>query len=84
MTTSTEPIFKLTSFTPVGFKVRNYPIDMCMLCRGELTSVCYMCQEKGCSTCEVITDNEIDFHSHCFKYIKANTKKKEETGKKKS
>ena len=75
----TTPIFKLTGFTPVGYKVRNYALDMCMLCRGPLTEVCYVCQEKSVSTCHVITDNGVDYHSHCFSLLKANIDSKKGT-----
>ena len=76
-----KPIFKLCSLTPIGFKVPNYPIEICLVCRGPLLSVCENCVEKKNEICHVIknmTDANF-YHSHCFDLIK-----KSETTEKKS
>ena len=74
ITTTSKPVFCLKSFTPVGFRFGNYNIDMCMLCRGPLTEVCYVCQEKGHNVCHVITEDDVDYHTHCYALLQENMK----------
>ncbi len=62
-------VFKLTKFCPIGFKLPNYPIDMCLLCRGKLTEICNTCQEKQCEVCPVVKKEEIDYHTHCLSFV---------------
>ena len=73
--TTNNCVFHLTSFTPVGFLSGNYKIDMCMLCRGPLTEICYMCQEKKCTVCRVTTDDDNNnYHTHCHALLQENLK----------
>ena len=67
-----KPIFKLCSLTPIGFKVPDYPISICLVCRGPLLSVCVSCVEKKNEICPVIKNitDENFYHSHCFDLIK--------------
>lgn len=66
-------IFTMISFTPVGFKEINYPVQYCSLCRGQLTELCNFCLEnktnKNC--CEVIQDKNNYYHTHCHKFVNA-------------
>ena len=61
--------FKLTRFSPIGFKVENYPVQFCSLCRGYLTEVCSTCMEKSNEKCDVINSGESYYHNHCFTFM---------------
>jgi len=72
-------VFKLTNFAPVGFKVPNYPVKICLLCRGLLVEVCHNCMEKGDEKCSVTNQEGSYFHTHCLAFMnttKPETKKK--------
>ena len=62
-------IFKLKNFSPIGFKIPNYPSQYCPLCRGYLIDVCNICIEKKCETCNVIDIKGTFYHDHCHKFI---------------
>ena len=64
--TNTTQTFKLTKFSPIGFKMVNYPVQYCSLCRGYLTDVCCSCMEKKCDKCDVINNNGNYYHNHCY------------------
>ena len=64
-----DRIFKLTNFSPVGFKNYNYPVQFCSLCRGYLSDVCSNCIEKGEDDCDVVKQNESYYHKHCYSLI---------------
>lgn len=67
-----QPIFKLCSLTPIGFKIPDYPTSICLMCRGPLLSVCDVCMDTKNENCEVIK-NPVDeniYHKHCFELIK--------------
>jgi|WetSurMetagenome_2_1015567.scaffolds.fasta_scaffold1469291_1 hypothetical protein len=81
-------IFKLTKLNPVGFKVDNYPVKICLLCRGYLTEVCNDCFEKKNEKCAVMRipanpqietpDSQLTdsyYHAHCYNMIKVAEKK---------
>ena len=77
-------IFKLNSLTPIGFKINNYPVKICLLCRGSLSEVCNSCMEKGLERCTVTNQNESYYHTHCHSFMnnanqKSKTKKKYES-----
>lgn len=72
-TTNTK-IFKLTSFSPIGFKTMNYPVQFCSLCRGYLTDVCSTCMEKGCEKCDVINNDGSYYHNHCYTFMSGGPK----------
>ena len=63
---SDSRIFKLTNFSPIGFKQVNYPVPYCSLCRGYLTEVCGTCIEKGEEECAVTKNNDSYYHAHCY------------------
>jgi len=69
-----KKIFKLTNFVPIGFKNINYPIDMCLLCRGPLTEVCHTCSEKNIENCPVEEHNKLYYHKHCHTLVKNDQK----------
>lgn len=64
--------FKLLNFSPIGFKVENYPVQYCSLCRGYLTEICNTCVENKCENCDVIQANESYYHVHCHKLFNGN------------
>lgn len=66
-------IFKMVSFSPIGFKMINYPTQFCLLCRGHLNEVCSVCMENRSEKCNIINDNDSYYHNHCF--ILMNSKK---------
>lgn len=73
-------VFKLRSITPIGFKIPDYPVTICSICRGLLLSVCDVCADSKNEICEVInstpgnnsTNEQISniYHKHCFELIK--------------
>lgn len=75
MSTTTN-IFKLTSFSPVGIKQPNYPVQFCCLCRGHLHEVCSQCMEKNNEECAVTKDNDTEnyYHEHCYTLINRTNK----------
>lgn len=76
---SNSKIFKLTNFSPVGFKVMNYPVQFCPLCRGYLTEPCNMCMEKKNDNCPVINNDESFYHNHCYAFMNSKSKSKTST-----
>ncbi|XWV24624.1 hypothetical protein QJ856_gp1161 [Tupanvirus deep ocean] len=72
---STNKIFTLTNFTPIGFKEVNYPVQFCSLCRGRLADVCSLCIERGSDTCNVINNEGSYYHFHCHSFINTENKK---------
>ena len=68
--------FKLINFTPIGFKVINYPVQYCSLCRGYLTDVCNTCSETNCEICDVIQADGSYYHVHCYKFVNQKTVQK--------
>lgn len=64
--------FKIISFSPVGFKVPNYPCKYCPLCRGQLIEACALCLKEKKDECKVICENSIYYHLHCYKYVENN------------
>jgi len=75
-------IFKLTSFSPIGFKIPNYPVDMCLVCRGPLTEVCMDCSEKNKEECPVVLVEETHYHRHCYQYLTSNSNSSNNSNKK--
>lgn len=71
MSNSTEnkPVFKLRNLTPVGFKVENYPTEICLVCRGPLLSVCIRCRETNNEVCIVTKHSNNYYHTHCLNLI---------------
>lgn len=66
-----KPVFKLCELTPIGFKIPNYPSDICSVCRGKLLEVCEDCAEKNNERCDVmINSDNIIYHTHCSVFIK--------------
>ena len=82
MTETDTRTFKLTNFSPIGFKQVNYPTQFCSLCRGYLTDVCSVCMEKNEEKCNVTNQNGSYYHSHCYTFMNAETKKPKPKGKK--
>lgn len=74
------PIFKLTGFSPIGFKMINYPVQFCFLCRGYLTEVCGTCFENKNENCNVISHDNSYYHVHCYTVM--NTDKTKSKSKK--
>ena len=72
---STNKIFTLTNFTPIGFKEVNYPVQFCYLCRGRLTDVCSLCIERDSDICNVINNDDSYYHFHCYSLIDTENKK---------
>lgn len=72
-------IFRMTNFCPIGFKIKNYPIPHCPLCRGLLKEPCNICMEQHNEKCNVMLNNNIYYHEHCYNFInlpeKTNSKK---------
>lgn len=64
-------VFKLTNFVPIGFKVPFYPIDMCLICRGQLTEVCTQCSEKETEECPITLVEQTHYHRHCHQFMSA-------------
>lgn len=64
-----EPTFKLINFSPIGFKYPNYPVKICLLCRGSLIEVCNRCSEKGEEKCNVMNLDNAYYHQHCYNFI---------------
>ena len=58
--------FKLTSFSPVGFKIPNFPVQHCSICRGYLTDVCGTCFENKQTECQVTNKDGNYHHLHCY------------------
>lgn len=67
-------IFKLTSFSPIGFMKPNYPVKFCSLCRGYLVEVCNECLEKHHEVCEVINQENTYYHKHCYSLMNSTNK----------
>ncbi|BCS83408.1 hypothetical protein QLL95_gp0715 [Cotonvirus japonicus] len=67
--TQKSPQFKLVSFTPVGYKVINYPTKYCVLCKGELVNPCSVCPSDS-SDCGITNKDEAYYHIHCQQNIK--------------
>jgi hypothetical protein len=62
-------IFKLTKLNPVGFKVVNYPVPHCPLCRGYLNDVCSVCLDKKIEECNVVKHDNVHYHAHCYSFM---------------
>jgi len=62
-------IFKLTNFSPVGFKIFNYPVKICNICRGYLTDSCSNCIETGQDKCDVVKQESCYYHNHCHDLV---------------
>lgn len=75
-------IFRMTNFSPIGFKSVNYPVPHCPLCRGFLKEPCNVCMEKKNDKCNVILKNGINYHEHCNTFM--NSEPKKVAGKKKA
>jgi hypothetical protein len=69
MSTKSDKIFKLTNFSPIGFKVMNYPVQFCSLCRGYLTEPCSICMEKRNENCTVLDNDGSFYHNHCYIFM---------------
>jgi hypothetical protein len=63
-------IFKIKNFQPVGIKVRNFEIDICVICRGKLINVCNSCLEKEQQKCPIVNHDGVDYHHHCYNFMK--------------
>lgn len=68
--------FKLTNFSPIGFKVVNYPVQFCSLCRGYLSEVCNTCTERKSEVCNVINSEGSYYHNHCYQFMNSTSKTK--------
>jgi len=62
-------VFKLTNFSPIGFKLMNYPVTNCSVCRGLLHDVCHTCEDLDREICPVTNQNELYYHTHCYTFI---------------
>jgi hypothetical protein len=69
MTETLKPIFKLCSLTPVGFRIPNYPAEICLICRAPLLGVCIDCQETKSEICPVKKSDSNFYHEHCMTLI---------------
>lgn len=67
-------IFKIKNLSPIGFKIENYPVKYCSICRGYLTNVCSACDEIGCEICTVVNMNNIYYHNHCYSLMNDKSK----------
>lgn len=74
MMTESKPIFRLTKFSPVGFKMINYPSKNCLLCRGTLNDVCDTCKERKSEKCNVVSEDDNYYHEHCYSMINEKSK----------
>lgn len=77
-------IFKIKSFSPVGFKKIKYEPNFCPICRGSLNDVCNECSVSKIEICPVQLEDTINYHGHCFYKCSDKLKKKEEPKKKKA
>ena len=67
---SNKPVFKLCNITPVGFRIPDYKIEICSICRGALLSVCNDCENKNIKDCDVKTNEKGDiYHAHCSRLL---------------
>lgn len=73
--------FKLVKFSPIGFKVPNYPVQYCLLCRGYLTDVCSNCMETSNENCSIINKDGLYYHNHCFTFVNSNNTAKSKPSK---
>ena len=69
-------VFKMTNFSPIGFKADNYPVQYCSLCRGYLNEVCSTCMENGNESCAVGKFADTYYHNHCHSLMNSDSKKK--------
>lgn len=71
MADTTDKIFTLKSFSPVGFKYPNYPVKICPICRGLLIDSCAECKinHRDIDKCVVINKDDVDYHRHCYLLI---------------
>ncbi len=63
-------IFNLKKFSPVAFKLINYPNKICLICRDDLNNLCSEC--KNLKKCKIIEIDNLYYHEHCYKYIQKN------------
>lgn len=68
--------FKLTNIMPIAFKMPNYPVKICLLCRGPLIEPCNNCTERGTDKCAVMEDNGSYYHTHCYNFLNPKDSKK--------
>jgi hypothetical protein len=61
-----SPIFQLTNISPIAFRYINYPVNMCALCKGQLTEICYSCKDNNITDCDVIVKDDVYYHKHCL------------------
>lgn len=66
---SDNRIFRMTNFSPIGFKTINYPVPHCPLCRGFLIEPCNICIEKQSDKCNVIMIDNVNYHEHCHTFM---------------
>lgn len=66
---SNTRVFEMVSFSPIGFKIVNYPVSYCPLCRGYLTELCNICIENENENCDVINNDGTYYHNHCYKFM---------------
>lgn len=69
-------IFRMTSFSPIGFKSINYPVPHCPLCRGYLREPCNVCMENKSDKCNVVVRDGVHYHEHCHTFMNAAPDKK--------
>ena len=69
-----EKTFILKNFSPVAIKTIKYPVQFCSLCRGYLTQVCSTCMEIKSEKCDIVSNDNIYYHSHCYDLIKKSKK----------
>jgi hypothetical protein len=66
-----KPLFRLCNLTPVGYKVPNYPSEICLVCRAPLLGVCVSCDETHNEICSVAkADGGNFYHEHCMALLK--------------
>ena len=63
-------IFTMTNFTPIGYKIPNYPVKICLICRADLVDVCAKCSLKNENECEIIKNDDNYYHAHCCNLMK--------------
>ena len=66
-----KKIFNLKKFSPIAFKLTNYPVKICSICRDELNNSCNECKFSK-KECKVIEIDNIYYHEHCHKCIQKN------------
>ena len=62
-------VFKLTKFVPFGYTIPVRNSTICAVCRNKIFLNCIKCDTNNL-LCQVITVNNIDYHTHCYEIMK--------------